>query len=144
MHSSKVSLSKALSNAALSGFNHPYSCEYSESACEKETLDLCIFFFFLNFNIFYKMLFSDGVGNDCFLSSCWDLNGGSSVHSVNYSRQRVGLHEVAIPKQIGELLFDFWLSELLPYYKVYTLKYVTVCRDVGKRKGWKLVMAWRE
>lgn len=90
------------------------------------------------------MLFSDGVGNDCFLSSCWDLNGGSSVHSVNYSRQRVGLHEVAIPKQIGELLFDFWLSELLPYYKVYTLKYVTVCRDVGKRKGWKLVMAWRE
>lgn len=81
MHSSKVSLSKALSNAALSGFNHPYSCEYSESACDKETLDLCIFFFF-NFNIFYKMLFSDGVGNDCFLSSCWDLNGGSSVHSV--------------------------------------------------------------
>lgn len=43
MHSSKVSLS----NAALSEFNHPYSCEYSESACDKETLDLCIFFFFI-------------------------------------------------------------------------------------------------
>lgn len=47
MHSSKVSLSKALSNAALSGFNHPYSCEYSESACDKKTLDLCIFFFLI-------------------------------------------------------------------------------------------------
>lgn len=87
MHSSKVSLSQALSNAALSEFNHAYSCEYSESACDKETLDLCIFFFYLNFNIFYKMLFSDGVGNDCLLSCCWDLNGGLSVHSVNYSRQ---------------------------------------------------------
>lgn len=114
MHSSKVSLSQALSNAALSGLNHPYSCEYSESACDKETG--FVHFLFFNFNIFYKMLFSDGVGNDCFLSSCYDLNGGSSVHSVNYIRQRVGLHEVAIPKQIGELLFDFRLSELLPYY----------------------------
>lgn len=116
-----------------------------QKALVKKRLWICAFSsFFFNFDIFYKMLFSDGVGNDCFLRSCWDLNGGSSVHSVNYSRQRVGLHEVAIPKQIGELLFDFWLSELLPYYKVYTLKYVTVCRDVGKRKGWKLVMAWRE
>lgn len=42
MHSSKVSLSQALSNA---GFKHPCSCKYSVSACYKETLDLCIFFF---------------------------------------------------------------------------------------------------
>lgn len=47
MYSFKVFLLRVLLNVVFFGFNYLYLCEYLESVCDKEILDLCIFFFLI-------------------------------------------------------------------------------------------------